>query len=245
MKVDAQLRQFFDGLTASPEDAKTFFDDRFDDIDPQKTAQLDEWEEQFGLPPTITDEQERRDRLEGTWSNQGGQDPRYLQALVRSHGFDVYIHDWWDPVFPPLVTRNPNLYLNDGSVAAVDCGDVNTITDCGEVDAECGNTFEPTGVLLVNKIATTTTIFLGCGDPEMECGEVVAACGEPAAIIQGQVPYTIPIDQDEWNHFIYWGDQTFPDIAIVDTARREEFETLLLSICPGEKWLGLLVEYQP
>ena len=56
--TDKQLRQFFEGLTGVGSDVRTFIDLVYKDIDPQETRELDAWEVQFGLPNTLTIEQE-------------------------------------------------------------------------------------------------------------------------------------------------------------------------------------------
>ena len=59
----------------------------------------------------------------------------------------------------------------------------------------------------------------------------------------GRVEYTIPVDPNEWRHFIYIAGNEWPRHAVVDASRREEFEDLVLQLAPGEKWLGMLVDY--
>jgi len=93
-----RLRQFFEGLAAGASDPVVKeFDDRFDDLNPQLTTQLAQWESQFNLINTGLTEQERRDRLQGAWSAVGGQSPRYIQDTLQAAGFGVYVHEWWEP----------------------------------------------------------------------------------------------------------------------------------------------------
>ena len=95
--AEKRLRQFFDGLSAGVSDPVVKeFDDRFNDLDPQLTTQLAQWEGQFALPNTGITEQERRDRLQAAWSAVGGQSPRYVQDTLQAAGFDVYLHEWWE-----------------------------------------------------------------------------------------------------------------------------------------------------
>ena len=111
-----QLTEFFEGLITLPENIRIYIDSIWDDISPSTTRQLTEWENQFGLPNTVTDEQERRDRLDARWKALGGQSPRYIQDTLQAAGFDVYIHEWWElPRTEPPVVRNPLLVLNDGT----------------------------------------------------------------------------------------------------------------------------------
>ena len=95
--IDKTLRRFFEGLTGLPEDAKQFYDLLLCDLDPQKTRELSAWENQFGLLDYILTEQQRRDRLEATWKALGGQSPRYIQDTLQAAGFDVYVHEFFEP----------------------------------------------------------------------------------------------------------------------------------------------------
>lgn len=96
--IDKQLRQFFDGLvTPVIEDAVEWFDLIWLDMFPQTTRQLTQWEQQFGVFKLDLTEQERRDRLDALWAAQGAQDPRYIEDTLQAAGFDVYVHEYWEP----------------------------------------------------------------------------------------------------------------------------------------------------
>ena len=233
-KVDKQLTELVDGLFGQ---LGLFKDGWFDfiwlQIFPDATEQLDEWEKQFGLLGTLSSDQERIDRLLSAWQATGGQSPRYLQDTVQAAGFDVFIHEWWDPVFPPPVVRNPLLFLNDesGNLQYLTiCG--NTQAICGFAAAVCGASSNPKGYPLVNKILQARPDLIDCGDPEAICGFAGAVCGASTGFIFTQRRYTIPSDPDKWPYFLYWGGETFPDLANIPQNRRNEFETLLLkSLC--------------
>jgi hypothetical protein len=252
--VDKTLRRFFEGLTGVGADTKTFHDGIFEDIDPQKTRELAEWENQFALASTGLTEQERRDRLEATWKALGGQSPRYIQDTLQAAGFDVYVHEWWEPipdrpnggsidgdVVP--VARIPFDYLDDGT-GGVQFLMVDGAADAQDGDAisQDGSTSVPVGYPLVNKILETFSDLIGDGAPEMQDGGEQAQDG---GLIGGfkQKQYAIPADPTKYPYFLYVGAQTFPDQAMLPQSRREEFETLCLKICPTEQWLGILVSY--
>ena len=219
--IDKTLRRFFEGLTGTGEDVKEFYDDIYDDINPLTTRQLVEWETQFGLFPGNLTGQERRDRLDATWKATGGQSPGYLQATLQAAGFDVYVHEWWEPiggrsggsvdgdVVP--VARNPLVYLDDGTGTQTDiaCDNTASMVD-GAVEAVDGATGGATGYALVNNIP---------GD------NVIAA-----------VPANYP-------YYLYIGGEIFPAHATISGSRRAEFETLCLKTCPAQQWLGILVDY--
>ena len=243
LTVDKQLRQFFEGLTVLGSDIRTFIDLVWLDIFPQETRELDAWEAQFGLPSTLTDEQERRDRLAATWQALGGQDPRYIQDTLRAAGFDVYVHEWWQlPVVGSPVPKNPLLVLNDGVSPLqyiANCGAQEA--NCGAQEAVCGATIQPTGFPLVNKILEALGTVV-CGAQSTNCGAQEAIMGARVAVYTPK-RYVIPSDVDRWPYFLYIGGQTYPDKATVPAARKNEFETLCLKICPTQQWLGMLIDY--
>lgn len=253
LTVDKKLRQFFDGLTAPlGSDIKSFFDNIWLDIFPETTREISAWEKQFGLRDTGITEQERRDRLAATWRYLGGQDPRFIQDTLQANGFDVYVHEWWQPGTEAAVgvkscttPRNPLLYIRREFTNVdllVECGEANV--ECGESFAECGNRLEPSGYPLVNKILQTIADIVPlCGETLAECGELEASCGNYTVFRNSFVEYIVPRDSTKWPYFLYIGGETFGDLAQVDPKRRDEFETLCLKICPTQQWLGMLVEY--
>jgi hypothetical protein len=244
--VDKKLRQFFEGLSGTGEDVKAFLDGVWLDIFPETTREISAWEKQFGLRDAGLTEQERRDRLDATWKALGGQDPRYIQDTLQANGFDIYVHEWWAPgVFP----------LN-----AFYCGDV--AAESGEAGVECtavtASARNPNDVLAPDNI----TPVIGRGYPlvnlitELEpnllalCGEAAAESGEPPISCYNYVDFNFGIrkyettsDPATWPYYLYLGGVNFGDIAQVPAARRVEFETLCLKICPNQQWLGILVEY--
>ena len=243
--VDKKLRQFFEGLSGVGGDVKAFFDGVWLDIFPQTTRELDAWETQWGLRDTGLTEQQRRDRLDATWKALGGQDPRYIQDTLQANGFDVYVHEWWEPGTNPPVVRNPLLHIRRGSGLpsfTVECD--MPLAQCGEPTAEAGEGVGPTGYPLVNKIFITAPDILPL------CGEELAACGEPDALCGNYFQfrfelreYIVPADPNTWPYFLYIGGETFGDLAQVDPKRRDEFEALCLKICPAQQWLGIIVEF--
>ena len=250
--VDKRLRQFLEGLSASPSAAKDFVDGVWSDIWPGTTRELSAWEKQFGLPGVGLPEQGRRNRLDAEWKAQGGQDPDYIQNTLRARGFDVYVYEWWEPGTEPAVgvagcatPRNPLMWLrreSTGSNILVECGEA--LAACGEAFALAGNSLEPPGYPLVNKVLRTIIdITTLCGEASAACGEASAACGNYTGFREEVVPYTVPNNSEKWPYFLYIGGQTFGEIAQVDPSRKDEFEALSLKICPAQQWLGILVEY--
>lgn len=250
--VDKKLRSFFEGLAESGGEARAFFDGVYADLFPQQTRELPEWEQQFALPDTGLNEQARRDRLDAAWKAVGGQDPRYIQDTLRTRGFDVYVHEWWQPGTEPAVgvsgcatPRNPLLWLRrefDDRTFSVQCGEA--VAQAGEPEALCGNSFTPRGYPLVNKVVETVSdVRPLCGVDIAECGEPVALCGNFVGYKQARKTYIVPDDPAKWPYFLYIGGEDFGGIAQVPQSRREEFEDLCLKLCPAQQWLGIIVEY--
>lgn len=251
--INKRLRQFFEGLTVIPSDVKDAADSVWGDLLPETTDKLDDWERQFGLPSNVVTESDRRLRLSATWRSMvGGQSPRYIEDTLRASGFDIYVHEWWEPSTPPTpgspgnpTPRNPLMWLRrefTGATFLVECGE--PTAECGEPTAECGNSTEPRGYPLVNKIVQTVPdYFVLCGEPTAECGEPAAECGAFLTFKDEQKECIVPDDPSKWPYFLYIGGETFGDMAQVDPKRREEFEALCLKISPTQQWLGLLVEY--
>lgn len=242
--TEKQLRNFFEALTDTTADIREFFDLIWSDLSPATTRQLDQWDEQFGLPAYQLTESERRVRLAAAWKALGGQSPRYIQDTLQAAGFDVYVHEWWVPGSEPPVARNPSAYLNNDNVIVylIEAGEA--IAHAGEVLAEAGETVGAPGYVLVNKIFSSTSVILPqCGEPLAMCGEVVAQCGNFTEYSFGFKQYPVPTDPSLWPYFLYIGAETFPGVATVPAARRDEFETLCLKIRPAQQWLGMLISY--
>lgn len=251
LTIDKKLRQFFQGLSGIGSDINNFFDLVWLDIFPDTTRELTKWEGEFGLLDTLTDEQERRDRLAAAWKALGGQSPRYIQDTLQSAGFDVYVHEWWVPgtepdvdVSGPATARNPFTYLNDGTVV------VQYFSSDGNADMQDGDlvvgmdgvTSQPTGYALVNKIYIPDVSIGGDGAAIMIDGGLDAMDGKILTIYNLK-EYLIPVDVTKYPYFLYIGGITFPNHANVDASRKNEFETLCLKICPNQQWLGILVDY--
>lgn len=214
--IDKLLRRFFEALSDTPNSIREFFDNIWTDLAPQATTEMDEWERQWGLTSSegLT-EQERKDRLEATWKTLGGQSPRYIQSTIWAAGFtDVHIHQWWVPASDPLIARDPTAYV------------------------------PATAELLVNKIliAQRNETCLA-GHPSMHAGEVLAQAGQFQGSAFFRKKYNVTTNPDTWPFYLYFGAETFGNLADVPLARKDEFENLLLKICPTQQWLVLLINY--
>lgn len=250
--IDKNLRQLLKGLSGAGDDAREFVDSAYNDLNPEKTRALSLWENQFALLGSNLSESARRSRLDAAWKDTGGQDPRYIEDTLRARGFDVYVHEWWEPGSEPAVgvqscatPRNPILYIRREFTNVdilVECGEA--LAQCGEEFAEAGNSLQPRGYPLVNKVVQTVPdVEPLCGEALAQCGEALAECGNYTGLREEVRTYIVPNDPEKWPYFLYIGGQTFGDIAQIPPSRRDEFENLALKICPTQQWLGILVEY--
>lgn len=248
------LRSFFEGLSGIGADIVEYTDLVWLDIFPDTTRELGAWENQFALVAGQLNEADRRSRLDATWKALGGQDARYIQATLRDAGFNVWVHEWWvpgtegTPGVPVQATpRNPLTVLREEFTGisgqfTLGCGEALAL--CGEANAVCGESIDPLGYPLVNKLfSTNDDLTILCGEVLALCGEDDAECGQFNNFVFTPVNYVVPADPDLWPYFLYIGGEIFGDIATVLPARRDEFETLALKICPTQQWIGMLVTY--
>jgi uncharacterized protein YmfQ (DUF2313 family) len=221
LTIDKKLRQFFDGLSIIGSDFKIFDDGVYEDLFPETTRELDAWEAQFGLTdPVGLTTQQRRDRIDAAWKARGGQSPRYIQDRMQAAGFDVYVHEWWVPGTEPAIgvqacatARNPATYV-------------------------------PAGNFLVNKLINTGPVYLWqAGEAGAQAGEADIQCGNFTSFENAPTVYPAPTDPTKWPYVLYIGGAVFPTLVDIPGEQRDEFENLLLKICPAQQWLGLLVGY--
>lgn len=134
LRVGRTIRSFFNGLAGAPSDAVAYVDGVYDDIDPDTTRWLEQYEAQFALLGNGTD-LERRADLTGAWSATGGQSPRYLQDQLHAAGFtQLFVHDSWSSGPPTYVFRDPRSYTDLATTGTVQCGE--PLAQCGEISAQ-------------------------------------------------------------------------------------------------------------
>lgn len=222
--VAKTLRSFFVGLTGLPTDARQYIDDVHDDLYPDSTRQLAEWETQFGLTPSAgATDGDRRVHLAGAWQAQGGQSPRYIQDVLQAAGFPLYVYEWWDPTALPTVTaKNPHTYTNQPLIGEFVCKPTadpawvckaKTLGGVPQVQAVCTNWLNNETHYLVNLNLTR------------------------------KAPPPVPNDSTKYPYFLYVGGSTFPTHASIPVARRGELEALLLKLRPSQNWVVTLIDY--
>lgn len=235
------ITRFFEGLSAIPDDFRTYIDNIFMDLFPTSTRSPELWENQFGITDPNPDNNIRRINIDTNWKLKGGQYKQYLQNRLQEAGFDVQVHENF-----PIV--DPDIFVNSAFVAT--CG--NAWAVCGNDDAYCGRTG---GLLLVNGyIPETSSVrdFLAvCG--EAYCGYQYSLCGYFETFIIQEKVYSVPDDSDYWGAFIFIGGDATRDpvtheltnieLVEIDESRKTDFETIILKIKPANVWAGLVIDY--
>lgn len=225
------LERFVWALTFVPAEARDFLDGVLLSLFPRFTPvnRLKDWEQQFGLPVGSDDDEEdsdeaetRRQQIAAEWRATGGQDPHYIQDVLQTAGFDVFVHEWWESGPDPWVARDPRDHTETPRIGTVQCTDEEHRFSGDQ--PQCA----PFGMQ---------------GQPQ--CNNFLA--NEPGYIVNLDLtrrpPPFVPDDPARWRFFIYIGAETFPEKADVPAARRAELERLVLKLRPKQQWVVMLVNY--
>lgn len=238
--VQKRFTQFIEGLTALPNDFRTYIDKIWLDIFPDTTRSIELWEEQWGINNSGKTDDQRRMSLASQWRLTGGQDVNYIQDTLRIAGFDVYVHENNPPV-------DPDNFLS--GVFVMQAGGPNAYA--GRSDAYAGKTG---GELLVNgPIVTNSPLTLSVSNHgNMHSGHSLAISGYFEELQAIDKIYQITDDVDLWGYFFFVGgaatrnsshELTAIDYATIIPEREQEFKQLLLKIKPAHSWVGLLINF--
>lgn len=213
-----QLTKFFNGLTGFPSDARAFADGVYQDLFPATTRELALWEAEFGLVADPSDSV-RRLNLAAAWKATGGQSPSYIQGVLQTAGFNVFVHEWWSSG-PPFVARDPRTYTKLPLIGTFQCSP----HSFGANQPQCTPRSVPGGptcdAFLANDVGYLVNIDL-----------------------TRRAPPRVPAATDFWPFFIYISAASFPTLATVPAARRAELERLVLKLRPAQQWVVMLVNY--
>jgi hypothetical protein len=239
--IQKNLTKFIEGLTAIPDDFRTYIDNIYYDLFPNTTRALSEWDNQFGLSRPI-DESIRISNLDLRWKLKGGQGRDYLQNALRSAGFDVYVHEN-NPAIDPAIFLIGDFIMVAGGLNAY----------AGRSDAYAGKTTE--GELLVNgfiPVATDQRLYIANAGNGTYSGNNDAVAGYFTNFYVADKEYEVPTDPNEWPFLFFIGGLATRNSnyeletiakAMIPESRKAEFLKLILMIKPAQSWVGLIVEY--
>lgn len=245
--IQKPLTKFFEGLTALPDDFRTFIENIYMDLFPNSTRSIELWEEQFGIRNPSSDMVIRKSTIDLAWKLKGGQSANYLQEKLIEAGFtELLVHE-------NNPEADPDNFLSD--VFLMTCG--NSWAVCGNDDAFAGKTG---GYVLANgylPAASDVRDFLAvCGGnmwTPTYCDQTEAVCGYFEQYILEPKTYPIPNDPDIWGAIFFIGGEVtrdpvthkITDIAkvVISVDRRQELENLILKIKPVQTWAGMIIDY--
>lgn len=245
------LRKFFEGLAAGEQlttedgeplitedgrplmaeggflvEARAAIDLVWADLFPRTTRELAEWERHFGIQAAPTTAA-RRQALAAEWAATGGQSPGYLQDLLQTAGFDVWVHEWWSSATPSYQDnlRDPRDYTTDPLVGTAQC----TSDAFPDDQPQCTAPFDEDGVPFAQHLCNRFLV----NDPGYFVNENLTP----------NAPPPIPSDPSRWPFFVYVCGEVFPDPAVVPADRIAELKRLILKTIPKQDWVVLLVTH--
>ncbi len=237
--AEKKLRNFARALAEAPATFRTFVDEVWEEVLPEYTTHLNEWEREFGIFVAASEtEDDRRTHIDAAWKAQGGQDPTYIEDLLHDAGFtDLYVHECWSTVGPPTwAARDPRNYTEQPAVGTVQCCADLTLGDYKQ--PQCSSGFDTDG-------GETD------GDPitQWQCDNLLT--NEPGYLVNKDLtrraPPPVPDDEDTWPYFIYISGEALEvvhdDDPLIPSYRRAELERLLLKVCPTQHWIVLKVAF--
>jgi hypothetical protein len=239
--IQKKLTQLIEGLTALPDNFRTYIDEIYFDIFPDTTRSLELWEIQFGIQSPSLDEIDRRETINQRWKLKGGQGPDYIEQTLNDADFAVQVHENNPPVDPA------NFLVGDFVMVA---GGDNAYA--GRDDAYAGKT--TVGELLVNGFISVTTdqrlYLMNAGNGY--AGNSKAVAGYFEQFLVENKTYELPTDPDEWPFIWFIGGDAVRnvnnelvsiEVVQIPAEREQEFKDLILLIKPTHTWVGLIVEF--
>jgi len=166
--VDRLLKQYLSGLATVGSDVVAFVDDVSDDLYPDTTRELSEWQKQFGLDALGSDSAQRLD-LAAAWAATGGQSPAYIQSILHAAGFaNVFVYDAFDKT-DVSISKYDNMFSS--VLAAQDASPRGFAFGAGgRIMYLCGDTgnrvyqynlssqYDPASLTYASRLFTTTAI---------------------------------------------------------------------------------------
>jgi Uncharacterised protein conserved in bacteria (DUF2313) len=212
LTAEKYLTKLFRGLAGVGDDAKAFNDLVYLDLFPSSTRELREWEQMYGLSSN-TDEETRRRLLLAEWQSTGGQSKSYIEGVLHTAGFEVFIHEWWYSV-EPYTARDPRDYTEDPLIGSLQCSDDDEVT-CGDLEAQCD-------AFLINEPGYFANLNLNPLAPP------------PISSDEDTWPYFLYFSGSPT-------DITVP--ATVPASQKQDLRRLIQKLKPSQQWCVLVAEY--
>jgi len=236
--AEKKLRNFALALAEAPATFKTFVDEVWEEVFPEYTTHLSEWEREGGIFVNAADsDATRREKIDAWWKADGGQSPTDIEDVLHDSGFtELFVHECWSTVGPPTwVARDPGDYTEIPAIGTVQC----SACDWGSYEQpQCSSGFDTSG-------------GVDDGDPitQWQCDDLVA--NDPGYLVNSNLtrraPPAPPDDSTKWPYFIYVSGEVLStdvnDWPIIINTRRAEIERLLLKHCPTQHWIVLAVRW--
>ena len=222
------LQKLITALSKEPDRIKLFFDkvrsSGIPDCDILPYESLSDWETFLNIQKNsvLTDEQ-RCKRIEGKYVSQGGQGPDYIQDVLQSAGFPVYVFEnivSGDPSFRNYTSRLGGLSLGESFLGAY--------TDRIDPRNVDGLLIPGAPEWVTNKIYEATMGGYSLGEGSL---------GDYIGTYTSEIERTIPSTPDKFV-FIWFlcgknGLNNFVDIPL---EQREDFIKTVIQIKPSHTW---------
>lgn len=211
-KSSASVLRIFTGVQNWFDDAREKFDFGLLENRPATTSDVFERLVKAGISARFLggiSEADARNLLITIEPRSKGQAAARLQDILQSAGFDVYVHEWFEPGTGPSWTeRDPTPYLSDALAGLMHCDDDDA--NCGSDIAYCDDWLITGGNWLTNQ----------------------------TLIPRGKMPPAI----GDYRGLFFVGGETFGDIALVDSEKRELLEYLILRYKRATQWVVLICD---
>ena len=214
-----KLSQFFEGIASLPKVVHDHVSEIFLDLIPSSTTKVTDWSQHFGYPRSVS-----VSTLEMEWSDGGGQSPEAIQNKLQAAGFNVFVHEFWEPGVSPISVRNPIPYI-----------DVQYTIDATH--------FQSGENLLVNKQQIALKNFaVQCDEEDIQCDDADVQCDEWNGLFLINRGYVVEDDADLYPYYWYVCAETWPDPALVADDDLDELERLIYKYKPLHTRVVLIVD---
>jgi hypothetical protein len=230
------FRVFFDTMHEKILDAsqleagrvKLFLDDIRDSGVPNgdlPANALDEWETFLGIPMnTNLTTAERRERITGKYTAQGGQGPDYIQDTMQAAGFPVYVVE-------NIPSTTPSVRAYTSRLGGITLGETTLGAYTNRVDPR-----SVSGTLIAGPAIFESEKIYSASLGNMTLGETTL--GAYVGTITQEVEYTIPAIPARYIYvWFLTGPNGLDDFVDIPLDRKQDFINQVLQIKPAHTWV--------